>query len=73
MERAKDSNLKTMIRFNDTDLEVLFKDKSADDQYYAVSLKDIEKDSGAIPKFDHSVKWTRRVDRPDKNLPKKGY
>ena len=69
-ERAKDTNVKTMIRFNDTDLEVLFKDRSVDDQYNIVSLKDIEKEAGSIPKFDHSVIWNRRQDRPPKNPPR---
>ena len=45
-ERAKNSNFKTMIRFTDTDMEVLFKDKSNEDQYNAVPLKDIENEVG---------------------------
>ena len=69
-ERGKNSDIKTTIRFNDTDLEVLFKDKKVDDQYYNVSLKDIEKETGSIPKFDHSVSWTKRQDRPPKNPPR---
>ena len=69
-ERTKDKNLKTMIRFNDHDLEVLFKDRSVDDHYNIVALKDIEKEAGPIPKFDHSVSWNKRQDRPPKNPPK---
>ena len=69
-ERLKDSNIKTMIHFNDTDLEVLFKDKKVDEQYYTVSLKDIEKETGNIPNFDHSVSWIKRQDRPPKNPPR---
>ena len=69
-ERMKDNNIKTMIRFNDNDLEVLFKDKSVDKHYNIVSLKDIEKEIGSIPKFDHSVIWNRRQDRPPKNPPR---
>ena len=69
-ERSKDSNIKTMIRFNDTDMEVLFKDRKVDEQYYTVSLKDIEKETGSIPKFDHSVTWNKRQDRPPKNPPR---
>ena len=69
-ERSKDSNLKTIIRFNDVDIEVLFKDKKSDEQYYNISLKDIEKETGVIPKFDHSVSWVKRQDRPHRNPPK---
>ena len=68
-ERMKDKNLKTMIRFNDHDIEVLFKNRSTDDHYNIVALKDIEKDTGAIPKFDHAVSWNKRQDRPPKNPP----
>ena len=70
-ERSKDQNIKTMIRFNDTDMEVLFKDRKVDDHYYAVPLKDIERETGSIPKFDHSVSWSKRQDRPPKNPPRK--
>ena len=66
-ERAKNSNFKTMIRFTDTDMEVLFKDKSNEDQYNAVPLKDIENEVGKIPKFDHSLSWKLRVDRPSRS------
>ena len=65
-ERGKNSNLKTLIRFTDIDLEVLFKYKNKDEQYFNVSLKEIEKEAGALPKFDHSISWTKRQDRPPK-------
>ena len=69
-ERTKDLNLKTLIRFSDTDIEVLFKDKKKDEHYYNIPLKEIENEIGKIPKFDHSVPWVRRQDRPPKNPPK---
>ena len=69
-ERGKDPNLKTIIRFNDNDIEVLFKDRKSDEQYYNISLKEIEKETGRIPKFDHSVSWTKRKERPRRNPPK---
>ena len=68
---SEDDNIKTMIRFNDTDMEVLFKNKKVDNQYYLVPLKDIETEVGSIPKFDHSVSWVKRQDRPPKNPPRK--
>ena len=69
-KRASNNNLKTMIRFTDVDMEVLFKDRNTDDQYIVVALKDIEEEVGKIPKFDHSVSWKLRVDRPNKSTPK---
>ena len=70
-ERSKNQNLKTLIRFHDTDMEVLFKDRKHDDHYYVVPLKEIENEAGPLPKFDHSVTWTKRQDRPPKNAPRK--
>ena len=70
-ERNKDSNLKTLIRFNDNDIEVLFKNRKKDEQYFNIPLKEIEDEVGKMPKFDHSVQWVRRQDRPPKNPPKK--
>ena len=69
-ERSKNTNLKTMIRFTDCDMEVLFKDRNTDEQYNVVDLKDIAKEVGKIPRFDHSVQWKLRVDRPLKTTPK---
>ena len=47
------------------------RNRSVEEQYNPVSLKDIEKEVGTIPKFDHSVKWRQRVDRPPRNPLKK--
>ena len=66
-KQSGDENLKTMIRFNDTDMEVLFKNRKVENQFNVLSLKDIETETGPIPKFDHSVSWVRRQDRPPRN------
>ena len=65
-KRSANDNLKTMIRFNDNDIEVLFKYRNEENQYNTISLKEIEEEGGTIPKFDHSVNWVRRQDRPPK-------
>ena len=68
--RANDPNLKTKIQFNDKDLEVLTKKRRSDDTFKVLELKEIqEKDQ--IPKFDHSITWKRRLDRPPRNPTKK--
>ena len=70
-KRSADENIKTIIRFNDTDIEVLFKNKKVENQYNIVPLKDIEKEVRSIPRFDHSVTWVKQQDRPQKNPPRK--
>ena len=70
-ERDKNKNIKTMIRFNDHDLEVLMKDRSAEDHYNVVDLKEIENDAGKIPKFDHTIQWKKRHDCPPTNPAKR--
>ena len=60
--REKNRDIKTLMRFGETDIEVLTKDKTKDEGYKTLSLEEIEK-SGAIPKFDHTIKWRRRTDR----------
>ena len=57
--REEDDNMKNYIRFNDTDLEVLVKDKSKDEFYSILPLEEIEKE-GAIPKFNHSIVWKKK-------------
>ena len=70
-EREKNKNMKTMIRFNDHDLEVLMKDRSVEDHYNIVDLKEIEHDVGKIPKFDHTIQWKKRQERPPTNPAKR--
>ena len=54
--------MKTLMRFGETDIEVMTRDKSKDEGYKSLSLEEIEK-SGEIPKFDYTIKWRRRTDR----------
>ena len=64
--RSNNNNTKTLIRFNDNDLEVVTKDKKTDDNYQILPLNDIEK-QGKIPKFNHSLVWKKRVDKPPRS------
>ena len=68
--RGNDPNLKTKIQFNEKDLEVLTKKRRSDDTFKVLELKEIE-EIGQIPKFDHSITWKRRSDRPPRNPTKK--
>ena len=48
--KEEDDNMKNYIRFNDTDLEVLVKDKSKDEFYSILPLEEIGKE-GRHPKI----------------------
>ena len=67
--RSENEDTKTIIRFTEKDLEVLVKNRNVEDHYRAIPLDEIEK-LESIPKFDHSIKWERRQDRPPKTLVK---
>ena len=55
--------MKTIMRFGETDIEVMVKDRSKEEGYKPLTLEEIEKKGGQIPKFDHAIKWRRRTDR----------
>ena len=57
--REKEEDLKTIIRFNDKDLEVLVKNRRLEEQYRILPLDQIES-SGPIPKFDLSIVWKKK-------------
>ena len=61
--RSQDPNLKTRIQFNERDVEVLTKQRRSEEPFKILDLKEIEA-KGEIPKFDHSISWKRRSDRP---------
>ena len=61
--RANNKDIKNQIRFGDDDIEVLVKNRALDERYSILPLETIEKD-GLIPKFDHSISWRKRKDKP---------
>ena len=67
--RSENKDIKTIIRFAEKDLEVLTKNRNHDDHYKIIPLEEIEK-LDKIPKFDHSIKWKHRVDKPPKSIVK---
>ena len=63
--RADNRDIKNQIRFGDEDIEVLVKNRMEDDRYSILPLDTIEKD-GSIPKFNHSIVWKKRKDKPSR-------
>ena len=61
--REKDTGLRTQIRFGDTDIELFTKRKGENERYTKVPMEEIEAEE-QLPKFDHSIRWRRRDDRP---------
>ena len=61
--RRENKDKKTIVRFSGKDLEVLVKDRRIEDNYRLLPLEEIEK-LGPIPKFDHTIVWKKRMDKP---------
>ena len=61
--RSRDNQLKTQVRFGPRDVELVTKRRGSDERYTIVPLGSIEMDD-QLPKYDHSIKWRRRQDRP---------
>ena len=61
--RAENKNVKTQIRFNEKDIEILTKERGSNEPY---KTNDLETFMGntPLPEFDHTRKWTFRSDRP---------
>ena len=66
--RSRNKDLKTLIKFSSTDLEVWCKDRSKDEHYSILQMEDIEKISN-IPKFNHNLVWKKRSDKPARRKP----
>ena len=60
--RGANPNIKTQIRFNSTDLEILTKVRGKDEPFK--TYKPSEEELSEIPNFDFTKKWTKKVDRP---------
>ena len=61
--RMDNKNLKTLMRFNKDDIEVLTKIRGTDDFYQILPLGEIMEEAD-IPSFDFSINWKRKEDKP---------
>ena len=61
--RGKEKYLTIQIRFNQHDVELVTKRKGTNDRYEVMPMDLIEVD-GPLPKYDHNIKWRRKLDRP---------
>ena len=61
-EWRSDMNIKTQIRFSNTDLIVLTKTRGSSDPYKIRNLTPEEKRQ--IPVFDHTIEWKKKTQRP---------
>ena len=60
--RDKYPDLKTLMRFNNTDIELLTKIRGSMEPYKVRELSQEEKNR--LPLFDHTKVWKKKVDRP---------
>ena len=66
--RDLDQDLKTQIRFGSKDLELYLKERGSEEGFRKTSLREfLGKEQ--LPKFDHSVRWRRKVNRSERRVP----
>ena len=61
--RLKDKDTKTQIRYGKCDVELWTKNRSQDERFSQMNMDDIEREQ-RLPKFDHTIRWTRKKERP---------
>ena len=61
--RLNDKNTKTQIRYGKCDVELWTKNRSQDERFSLMNMDDIEREQ-RLPKFDHTIRWTRKKERP---------
>ena len=62
-KRHEDSKLKTLMRFNHDDVEILMKTKGTEEPYQIVPIEELI-DLADLPEFDHSKVWHCKLDKP---------
>ena len=68
--RESNPNIKTQMRFNKHDVEVLTKSRGSSEPYKVTPLTDICGEDGKvedIPSFDDKIKWNMKKDRLPRN------
>ena len=61
--RDDDSELRTQLRFNNHDIEILTKNKGSGEGFRIVKMEEFIGEE-TIPEFDNSIKWKFKQDRP---------
>ena len=61
--RASNNNIKTQIRFEDTDIELYTKERGSDAPFQPVGIND-KASKVDLPPIDFNAKWRRKEDRP---------
>ena len=61
--RERYPSVKTQMRFNDKDIEIMMKERGSAEPYKQVSYSEVA-DPTTIPEFDYSVRWFQKTDRP---------
>ena len=61
--RTNDNTIKTQVRYGDRDVELWTKKRGLNERYTQMDMKMIQQDE-QLPRFDHSIKWTRNTEIP---------
>ena len=62
--RSENPQLKTQLRFNNKDIEILVKMKGTNEPLTKVKMIDFLREGDKVPEFDTTVKWKQILDRP---------
>ena len=61
--RSDNKSIKTQIIFGKSDLELMTKTRGTGNRYETIPMEEIERKTN-LPKYDHTIKWTRKQERP---------
>ena len=64
--KASGNTLKTQIRFNHDDIEVLTKIKNSNESYKIINLEEIC-DMDELPNFDPNIKWRKKFSKTQRD------
>ena len=61
--REQHKDMKTQLHFGARDVDFFTKERGSDKAYKKIALEDVT-DVTKLPKFDHGIKWRKRIERP---------
>ena len=71
-ERRKEvEGMKTQLRFGSKEVEVYTKVRDSGEGFKKVDLREFMGEN-ELPPFDHSIRWRRRIDKPERRIPDYG-
>ena len=70
-KRKEEVGMKTQLRFGAKEIEVYTKFRESGEGFKKVNLMEFMGEND-LPPFDHSIRWRRRIDKPERRIPNYG-